>query len=203
MLTEALNEKRKRVADFERDVNRKLDYLKRRENELLKLEEETNYLREKAREQTQFLNKYPQQVQDFLIKHLGLYDDKLVLARRLNYNWQKALKKKEILSYNEWKYIWYVNDLDSLVVEYEKRINRKKPYPTEWEHGAANEFSSYQSAEYKLPTGLATDLLSSIREIDQKKKELEAEREDIQKQIKDLRKTSPKSFLESVEASNV
>ena len=111
MLTEALNEKRKRVADFERDVNRKLDYLKRRENELLKLEEETNYLREKAREQTQFLNKYPQQVQDFLIKHFGLYDDKLVLARRLNYNWQKALKKKEILSYNEWKYIWYVNDL--------------------------------------------------------------------------------------------
>ena len=203
MLTEALNEKRKRVADFERDVNRKLDYLKRRENELLKLEEETNYLREKAREQTQFLNKYPQQVQDFLIKHLGLYDDKLVLARRLNYNWQKALKKKEILSYNEWKYIWYVNDLDSLVVEYEKRINRKKPYPTEWEHGVANEFSSYQSAEYKLPTGLATDLLSSIREIDQKKKELEAEREDIQKQIKDLRKMSPKSFLESVEASNV
>ena len=62
---------------------------------------------------------------------------------------------------------------------------------------------SYQSAEYKLPTGLATDLLSSIREIDQKKKELEAEHEDIQKQIKDLRKTSPKSFLESVEASNV
>ena len=101
LLTEALNEKRKRIADFERDVNRKLDYLKRRENELLKLEEETNYLREKAREQTQFLNKYPQQVQDFLIKHLGLYDDKLVLARRLNYNWQKALKKKEILSYSE------------------------------------------------------------------------------------------------------
>ena len=203
LLIEALNEKRKRVADFERDVNRKLDYLKRREIELLKLEEETNHLREKAREQTQFLNKYPQKVQDFLIKHLGLYDDKLVLARRLNYNWQKTLKKKEILTYSEMKYIWYVNDLDSLVVEYEKRINRKKPYPTEWEHGAANEYSSYQSAEYKLPTGLATDLLSSIREIDQKKKEIEAEREDIQKQIKDLRKMSPKSFLESVEASNV
>ena len=142
-------------------------------------------------------------MQDFLIKHLGLYDDKLVLARRLNYNWQKALKKKGILTYSEMKYIWYVNDLDSLVVEYEKRINRKKPYPTEWEHGAANEYSSYQSAQYKLPTGLATDLLSSIREIDQKKKEIEAEREDIQKQIKELRKTSPKSFLESVEASNV
>ena len=43
----------------------------------------------------------------------------------------------------------------------------------EWEHGAANEFSSYQSANIKLPTGLATDLLSSIREIDQKKEGLE------------------------------
>ena len=202
LLIEALNEKRKRIADFERDVNRKLDYLKQREKELLKLEEETNHLREQAKEQTQFLNKYPQKVQDFLIKHLGLYDDKLVLARRLNYNWQKALKKKEIVTYSEMKYIWYVNDLDSLVVEYEKRINRKKPYPTEWEHGAANEYS-YLSAQYTLPTGLAADLLSSIREIDQKKKEIETERKDIQKQIKDLRKTSPKSFLESVEASNV
>ena len=55
----------------------------------------------------------------------------------------------------------------------------------------------------QLPTGLAADLLSSIREIDQKEKEIETERKDIQKQIKDLRKTSPKSFLESVEASNV
>ena len=73
LLIEALNEKRKRIADFERDVNRKLDYLKQREKELLKLEEETNHLREQAKEQTQFLNKYPQQVQDFLIKHLGLY----------------------------------------------------------------------------------------------------------------------------------
>ena len=48
----------------------------------------------------------------------------------------------------KWKYIWYVNDLDSLIVEYEKRINRKKPYPTEWEHGAANEYNSYLSAQY-------------------------------------------------------
>ena len=37
-----------------------------------------------VREQTQFLNQYPQQVQDFLIKHLGLYEDKLVLSRRLD-----------------------------------------------------------------------------------------------------------------------
>ena len=56
----------------------------------------------------------------------------------------------------------------------------------------------------KLPTGLAADLLSTIQEIDQKKKDIETERKKfIQKQIKDLRKTSPKSFLESVEASNV
>jgi len=53
-----------------------------------------------------------------------------------------------------------------------------------------------------LPTGLAEDLLSSIEAISEKKKEIEAERKDIQKQMKQLRKTSPKSFMESVEAMN-
>lgn len=101
LLIEALNEKRKRVSDFERDVNRKLDFLKQREKELLNLEEENNHLMKQVREQTQFLNQYPQQVQDFLIKHLGLYEDKLVLSRRLDSRWQKALKKKGVLSYNE------------------------------------------------------------------------------------------------------
>lgn len=198
VLIEALNEKRKRIADFEREVDRNLSYLERREKELLKLEEETNHLRKKTREQTKFLSKYPKKVQDFLIKHLGLYKDKLVLSRRLYYNWQKSLRKKEILTYSEWEYVWYVNDLDGLVKEFERRTKRKTPYKTEWDHGA-----DAQSAPYKLPTGLATDLLSAIQKIDQQKREIEVERKDIQKQIKDLRKTSPKSFIESIEASNV
>ena len=64
------------------------------------------------------MSNYPKNVQDFLIKHLGIYEDKLVLAKRLDSNWQRSLKKKDIIGYDEWNYIWYVNNLDKMVEEY-------------------------------------------------------------------------------------
>lgn len=84
---------------------------------------------------------------------------KLVLARRIDSAWQKNLKKKGIVQYDPFHYVWFVLDLDRCVKEYEKRINRKKPLPTEWNYEKEkNRNSKYiipENAEYRLPTGLA------------------------------------------------
>ena len=53
----------------------------------------------KVEEETQSLSKYPKNVLAFLTKHLGIYEDKLVLAKRLDSNWQQSLKKKDIIGY--------------------------------------------------------------------------------------------------------
>src|SRR3954470_1550375 len=118
LLIKALQEKKERVAAIKQEVEMKLEFLQRREQELLLLEEDTNKLMKKVEEETQFLSKYPKNVQTFLIKHLGIYEDKLVLAKRLDSNWQRSLKKKAIIAYDEWNYIWYVNNLDKMVEEY-------------------------------------------------------------------------------------
>jgi hypothetical protein len=90
LLIKALQEKRERVAAFKQEVEMKLEFLQRREQELLLLEEDTNKLMKKAEEETQFLSNYPKNVQAFLIKHLRIYEDKLVLAKRLDSNWQRS-----------------------------------------------------------------------------------------------------------------
>lgn len=208
LLIQALQEKRKRIREFQTDIVRKLNHLKQREQELLQLEQNIKDKQKKIQDEITFLNKYPEKVQLFLIKHLGLYQGKLVLSRRLDSQWQKNLKKKGILEYLQWEYVWLIIDLDGLVEEYLKRIDRRTPLGTEWDYSKEekrNKNSDYNtptSSKYRLPDGLAVDLSSSIEDAEEKIKHIESERVTIQKDMKQLRKTSPKTFIEAVEATN-
>ena len=47
----------------------------------------------------------------------------------LDSNWQRPLKKKAIIAYDEWNYIRYIKDLDKITEEYIRRTNRKNRYP--------------------------------------------------------------------------
>lgn len=207
VLIEALQEKRKRISDFQQSINIKLQVLEQRELNLQQVEENMKTIQKQIEKETKFLKKYPKNVRIFLIKHLGLYQDKLVLARRLDSKWQKNLKEKKILAYDNLEYVWLVKDLDGLVADYQKRIIRKTPYPTEWDYDREEKRSQGQyhvpsEPDYRLPNGLAADLRSSIEENEQKMKDIEDERKSIQKEMKELRKTSPQSFIEAVEATN-
>jgi hypothetical protein len=202
-----LQEKRQRISDFQQEIYRKLNHLSQREKELQQIEEKIKETQKRIKEETSYLNKYPENAQIFLINHLGIYKDKLVLAKRLDSLWQKSLKKKGILVYSDWEFIWYVKDLDGMVSDYLKRTSRNVPLPTEWnydkEENRSRNSGYYppESPGYRLPKGLATDLRSSIEDVEEKMKSIENERKTIQKEMKQLRKTSPKSFIEAVEAT--
>lgn len=208
LLMWAVEGKRKRIAEFTSEISMKLKALEKRENELAALKRDIQRKQESLDEKTNFLKKYPVDIRLFLLKHLGIYENDLVLARRLDSGWQKSLKKKEILTYDERNYIWHVTDLDQLAADYRKRIHRKRPFATEWEYEKEvkrNQHAKYSVPEtpiYRLPNGLAQDLRSSIEAVEEEINEIEAEREVILKEIKKLRKASPKSFMESVEAMN-
>jgi len=209
LLIQALDEKRKRIKEFQEDVENRMQQLESRERELHKLEEEIKKKQKIIKKEISFLNKYPENVQSFLIEHLGIYNEKLVLSRRLDSRWQKLLKKKSILRYDEGNYIWFVDDLDGLVADYHKRTNRKVPLGTEWNYEVEynRHMNSYYhvplNPDYRLPVGLAIDLRSSIGEAKLKMKEIKNERKKMQEEIRKLRKTSPKTFIEAVEATNV
>ncbi|MBZ5752748.1 hypothetical protein [Metabacillus rhizolycopersici] len=173
---------------------------------MLQLEENTNQLMKKVEKEIKFLKQYSQNTQDFFVEHLGVYEEKLVLAKRLDSRWQKSLKKKEILAYDDSNYVWFVNNLDGLAEDYTKRTDRKNPYPTEWDYDKEKKrnhaWGTPLSPYYRLPSGLAEDLMTTIEAINKKKKEIESERKGIQKQMQQLRKTSPQSFIEAVAATN-
>ncbi|MGX1402368.1 putative nucleic acid-binding Zn-ribbon protein [Bradyrhizobium japonicum] len=206
LLIQALQEKRERIKHFQLETESKLNRLARREKELLQLEESIKETTEKIKQEQKFLKKYPAKVQRFLIKHLGIYNDKLVLARRLDSLWQKSLKKSNVLEFAD--FVYYVKDLDALAEDYLKRINRKTPLGTEWDYEKEDyrnrngEYATPYSPEYRLPSGLAVDLRSSLEAVEEQMQEIRAEQETIQKEMKQLRKTSPKSFIEAIEATN-
>lgn len=84
----------------------------------------------------------------------------------------KRLRTKGILRYDSNKFTWFVDNLDDLVTDYLKRINREKPYPTEWDYQRElkrNPLNHVSSPYYRLPTGLADDLVSMIDELKMKK----------------------------------
>lgn len=208
LLMQAIEEKRKRMAEFNSEIDLKLKVLEKRENEVKSLKQDIQRKQELLDEKIGFLKKYPVDIQLFLLKHLGIYENKLVLARRLDSGWQNSLKKKVVLRYDDLNYVWYVENLDKMVEDYQKRIHRKNPSSTEWDYEKEekrNQHSKYPlptSPIYRLPNGLAQDLRSSIEAVEREISEIEAERKFILKEIKKLRKTSPKSFMESVEARN-
>lgn len=206
LLIQALQEKRERIIRFQLETDSKLNRLAIREQELQQLEESFKDTTEKIKQEQKFLKKYPGKVQQFLIKHLGIYNDKLVLARRLDSLWQKSLKKKNILEFSD--FVYYVLDLDALVADYLKRINRQVPLATEWDYEKEDhrnrngDYATPYSSEYRLPSGLSMDLRSSLESVEEKIAEIKKERESIQTEMKQLRKTSPQSFIEAVEATN-
>jgi hypothetical protein len=206
-LIQALQEKRQRIREFQQEAESKLNLLERKEGDLQRLEEDIRETHQRAKEEIAFLNKYPDTVHTFLIKHLGVYNEKLVLARRLDSRWQKSLKKKDMLFFEE--FVWYVKDLDGVVEDYLKRVNRKVPLGTEWDYDKEekrNQNSDYHTPynpEYRLPKGLAVDFRSMLEGIEEKISQVKKERESINKEMRELRKTSPKTFIESIQASNV
>lgn len=131
---EALFEKRRRIAEYQHEVGLKMQSLKRREAELEALEKELSKVQQRIEEETRFLSKYPDETRPFLIKHLGIYGGKLVLSRRLDSRWQKLLKQKHVLEYDEWNYIWLIRDVDRFVEDYLARVKRNKPLATEWDY---------------------------------------------------------------------
>lgn len=203
----ALEEKRRRIADFKKSYEMNMKRIRAKELQIKQNEKAIREALEQVTSQIQFIRNYPEHVQKFLLEHLGISNGKIVLAKRLDSLWQKSLKNKSILSLDE--YLWVVNDLDALIEDFEKRTNRKKPYNCVWNWGL--EEKRYENSPFGLPgseyyknaDGLfESDLQSEIESAEKRIKEINEKKKQLQKEMKNLRKSTPQSFFEAVEASN-
>lgn len=205
LLIQALNEKRKRIRVMEDNISSKLNKLEQKEEQLKKAEIEINNTERRILEETSFLKKYDAETRNFFLEHLGLYYGELVLAKRLDSRWQRLLRERKALEYHEDKYIWKVKNLDKIADEYNMRINRK--FPTYWDYERESSRDSFFSVPdnpyYKLPTGLAVNFQEKIKEIHNEREEIKREKEKIEEEISTLKGKKPKSFFESVKATDI
>lgn len=151
--------------------------------------------------------KYEKETREFLANHVGIYEGSYCLIKRVDSQWNKSLKKSSIVVYDEMKYVHIISDLDVFAAEFERRSKRGR---TEWDWDV--EEKRYENSYYGMPaseyyrkgTGLVSkSIKDQMQEIENQIKENQEEKGQIQDEIKQLKKSSVKTFFEAVERSNV
>lgn len=199
-----LAEKRARVTEIEQQMQARLAYLEQQREQLKEEEAGLKALEKQIDQALGFLTPYPEPVRDFLGEHLGVDDaGRLCLARRLDYSWQNSLKQKDILEYED--LVWLVKDLGALAKAAERRLKNGNPVrydPARVPDSPFRRGPVPTSSRYRLATGLAVDLRGAR---DEQRNELARIRKDMaaaEKEINEIRRKSPQSFLEAVQAAH-
>lgn len=206
-LIPALQEKRERVREFEQVFQRNKQWINEKEESIRKKQEEIQVLKRRIEESIEFIQGYPEDIRDFLLEYVGLFGERLVLAKRLDSRWQKKLKKEGIVVYDEFEFIYDIKDLDFLVTDYQKRMKRGFRCEWDWDVEAKrsenSRFGLPASEVYRNAKGLALDLRSSVAALEEEAKKLEEERISLEKELQQKKKASPQSFMEAVEARSL
>lgn len=105
-----------------------------------------------------FLMDARQESKDFLMEHLGIKEENIVLAKRWYYTWQQELKRNNIIEYDCYSYSWPVKDIDKLIEATEKKFSNEWSRQCMYFDTKNDPWNS--SAEYKKVTGI--DAKSSI-----------------------------------------
>lgn len=211
-----LEEKRERFNNFLIEVKFKIQSL---ESSKENLKVTINNLQLLKNESGLILNKfkqYDEETREFLLEHVGMYQRvesgehviDLVLIKRLDSLFQKQLKDSGIISYIDLQFVHVIHNVDEFITAY---LKRKKncggilwDYEAEETRASKKGFSAPYSAEYKEGVQLIGE--SILKEIEKTNEDLintEKQIEDIEDEIKRLRKINIKSFSEAVIASNM
>jgi hypothetical protein len=206
MMMLALDEKRERVNEFQRDVRMKIDSLEQKERQLLEKEHALHSLEKEVSQTVNQFEIYTEDTRDFLMEHIGFYEGKYCLIKRVDSVWQKSLREKLIIQYNEIDYVYHIPNLDTFIAEYERNANRGAVV---WDW--SKEQNKYNNSEFGIPSSeyyhKGTNLVSQSLKgrIDELKNQMEVIKRDkvtIYQEIHQLKNSSVKTFMEAVEKSN-
>lgn len=210
-MVEAVKEKRQRVDSTSRKYEYLLNNLQNKEKEIAKLKAQQQDYLDQNKALIDEIDKFPEDVQRVLLEAVArLHKDtkvshwldknnsficRYVLTRRLTENWQAKMKKANILFYDEYNYIWYIRDIEAFASQIQKRLKNKRN-KIFYENGP-------KSTHYRFHgSRINAKLREDMEKLDQKLQQLEAEEIDLGKQLNQVKKKDPKSFLENVLLSN-
>jgi hypothetical protein len=213
-LVQALAEKRERIQSFQDEATRSIASLEEQAKQLITKEDECQRLKEKIEESLSEFDRYGPEIKTFIVDHIGIVEEEFCLKKRLDSLWFQDLKKKEIIIYNKFKYLYIIPDLDKFIEVYLHRLKHRgnvvwdedKEYKR-WEKKTESAFATYyefpNSPYYKNGKALvAENLTSELNKMEQQLQEIRKEQEKVRQKIKKKKKSSVMSFMESVEARN-
>lgn len=200
-LPAALVKKQERIKQMEAEIELHLQGLLRVEREVEEQIQKIHQMNMTIEKTLSFLDRYPDNIKNFLSDHLGINEGKLCLAKRLDHSWQKRLRAKGVIRYDEEKYVHFIVHLDALAKDLERRL--KRGWRVYYDPDYVNSRFIPPDSEYRNIQKLID---GSIKErlIQQKKQleELRQKKKEIEQEILTLRKKKPESFIEAVEVSN-
>ncbi|XKK19915.1 MmcB family DNA repair protein [Bacillus sp. CB102A.1] len=214
----ALEEKRNRLQEVQKEINFKIKYLDERKKEIKGNLEKLESVQGEIAALTVGFQKYDKETRGFLLEHVGVYrhiceehiqkTNNLILIKRLDSLFQKKLKAMGIITYNELKYVHEINDLDKFVSAYLERKKNNGGIVWEYEKEEKREINKgyFSSLTPYYKNGIRLIDKTLLETIEQTKAELkraENQMQDIEKEIQELRKTNVNSFFEAVKISNM
>lgn len=208
LMVNALNEKRERIRDFKENADLILQQLEDADRSLYIKEKELLQLQKEMDEKVKIFNEFSEPFRSFLTEYLGLYEGELVLAKRVNTNWQQVLRNKEIIVYDEELSIHYIKDFHAFSESLKTRHNRGLDY--RWDSAKDLERINKKTpwvdvpedGKYKLPSAFSDQFIESITKVKQELNEIQEERLSIEKELKEMKSKTVHSYMELAEVSN-
>lgn len=180
LLIDALHEKRDRINEFKEETDLSLLELEKLEQSLQTKEKEILLLQQELNKHLQVFESYLGPIRSFLEEYLGVLDGRLMLAKRLQSNWQQRLREQGIIEYDENQAVYFIKDLHHFVESLKSRHNEGLEYRSGTEEGKGPVHSFVDSMNR---------LKQELREIQEKKAAIKEEliqikRETIQSYMK-------------------
>lgn len=196
----ALNEKRKHIEESKDQIREHMRVLEHKQEVINDKIHELHVVEVQLGKIFDFLKPATNEARDFLMEHLGVKNEKIVLAKRLYYTWQQELKRDAVIEYDYSSYSWDVKDINKLIVATEKKLSNKRSRQCMYFNPDTDPWNS--SAEYKKVTGVDTNLKNLFDDNQKEIKKLDKERKSLVKSIDDIKSKSAMSYMEAVILSN-
>ena len=139
---------------------------------------------------------------EFIMEHLGIFNGRYILKKRLDIAWQQNLKKKGIIIYDNTNYVNYIDDLETLKKDIERRIKNNNYMEYDYRRKEEWYYKYPANPDYKYGDKVVEDISRSIKAIKSELEEFKKQKKDIDKQIKELKKISSTNYMQQAIISN-
>ncbi len=200
LLIDALSEKRERIQVFKEKADLSFSELEKTDESLQGKENELLQLQREMKEQLQIFKQYREPYRSFLIEHLGIFEGRLILAKRLHFGWKQNLKKQGIIEYDELKEVYFIKDFNSFIESLKSRHKQGLEY--RWASDKDMKESNKSDGKYKLPTVFSGPFIDSIDKLEQALKDIREQRAAIEDEWMKMKRETVQSYMEMAEASD-